>query len=146
LKQDKKVYSSCPLFKTCHLKHVKKINSSCLLFRTSHLKQDKKIDSSCPLFRTSHLKHDKKVYSSGPLFRTGGLKQDKSKLKLTAGAKSRGPKCEFYDLWDQNINCKSFKGPFMQLSLKILLIYDVAEEKIIFYLNPGNLLIFILLL
>ena len=36
---------------------------------------------------------------------------------LTDGAKSRRPRCEFYDLWDQNVNCKLFRGSFMQLSL-----------------------------
>jgi len=32
---------------------------------------------------------------------------------LTNGAKPRGPKCLFYNLWNQNVNWKLFRGPLM---------------------------------
>ena len=40
-------------------------------------------------------------------------------IKLTNGAKVEGPKCWFYELWDQNGNMKLIRGPKIQLSHKI---------------------------
>ena len=50
---------------------------------------------------------------------------------MTNGAKQEGPKCWFYELWDQNVNWKLIRGSLMQLSHYLCMVFFNLKMEVI---------------